>query len=387
LLVGQTIAHYTSRLPKDASPEEVDHLAVSVATILTLQVGLVTFLLGIFRLGFLDAVLSKPLLRGFISAVGCVIFLEQLVPLLGLQQIARAASFSHLHTWNKLQVVFSNLNHAHRLTCVLSTVSSATLITFRIFKPRLIARFRFVQYIPDILLLVIFTTLLTQVFRWDLKGLAILGAVNAKHVKPVLPFKHWRYALDNMGTAALIAVMGFVDSIVAAKENASRYNYSMSPNRELVALGAANIAASFVAGTIPGYGSITRSRLAASTGARTPMAALCTGTAVLLTTYFLLPFLFYLPSAVLSSVILLVVYSILAEIPHDIRFFVNLQAWPDLILMLVTFLLTFFWSVSAGVTISIALSLIMVVQKSSSMSVDLLCDCMNRADARAGLSS
>lgn len=57
---------------------------------------------------------------------------------------------------------------------------------------------------------------------------------------------------------SLIAVVGFLDSIVAAKQNAARFGYSISPNRELVALGAANIIASFVPGTLPAFGSITR---------------------------------------------------------------------------------------------------------------------------------
>lgn len=42
------------------------------------EVGLITFLLGIFRMGFLDAVLSRALLRGFITAIGFVILIEQL---------------------------------------------------------------------------------------------------------------------------------------------------------------------------------------------------------------------------------------------------------------------------------------------------------------------
>ena len=57
---------------------------------------------------------------------------------------------------------------------------------------------------------------------------------------------------------SLISVVGFLDSIVAAKQNSARFGYSISPNRELVALGAANLAGSFVPGTLPAFGSITR---------------------------------------------------------------------------------------------------------------------------------
>ena len=53
-------------------------------------------------------------------------------------------------------------------------------------------------------------------------------------------------------------MVGFLDSIVAAKQNGARFGHSISPNRELVALGAANLAGSFIPGTLPAFGSITR---------------------------------------------------------------------------------------------------------------------------------
>ena len=57
---------------------------------------------------------------------------------------------------------------------------------------------------------------------------------------------------------SLISVVGFLDSVVAAKQNSARFGYSISPNRELVALGAGNLVGSLVPGTLPAYGSITR---------------------------------------------------------------------------------------------------------------------------------
>ena len=53
--------------------------------------------------------------------------------------------------------------------------------------------------------------------------------------------------------------------VVAAKQNAARFGYSVSPNRELVALGAGNLIGSFIPGTLPAYGSITRSAIQRST--------------------------------------------------------------------------------------------------------------------------
>lgn len=45
---------------------------------------------------------------------------------------------------------------------------------------------------------------------------------------------------------------------MAAKQNGDRFGHPISPNRELVALGAANLAGSFVPGTLPAFGSILR---------------------------------------------------------------------------------------------------------------------------------
>lgn len=56
-----------------------------------------------------------------------------------------------------------------------------------------------------------------------------------------------------------ICVIGFLDSIVATKQMAMRFGYPVSPNRELVALGAGNLLASLFPGCLPAAGSITRS--------------------------------------------------------------------------------------------------------------------------------
>ena len=69
----------------------------------------------------------------------------------------------------------------------------------------------------------------------------------------------WLYVeLKTNGPHSLITIVGFLDSIVAAKQNGDRFGHPISPNRELVALGAANLAGSFVPGTLPAFGSIVR---------------------------------------------------------------------------------------------------------------------------------
>lgn len=95
--------------------------------------------------------------------------------------------------------------------------------------------------------------------------------------------------------------------------------------------------------SVPSY-----TRLAAGAGARTPMAGFFVAVFTLLSTFFLLRFLYYLPKAVLGCIISVVVYSILAECPEDVHFFVKMRAWTDLALMMLTFFLTLFVSVQVS---------------------------------------
>jgi len=74
LLLGQTVDDVRHDYP-DAHGGLADIIGLQVATIITLQVGLFSFLLGFFRLGFIDVVLSRALLRGFVTAVAVVIMM------------------------------------------------------------------------------------------------------------------------------------------------------------------------------------------------------------------------------------------------------------------------------------------------------------------------
>ncbi|GAA5946541.1 hypothetical protein JCM1841_002119, partial [Sporobolomyces salmonicolor] len=217
---------------------------------------------------------------------------------------------------------------------------------------------------------------LSHLFRWDRAGLEVLGRISPGAVKIRIPFLgwgHWKtYVHQCLGTATVIAVLGFLDSIVAAKDMASKFDYPISPNRELTALGVANLSNSLFTGSLPGFGSITRSRLAAATGATTQMAGLLTGTFVLLVTYFLLGFLRSLPKCILAVIVCVVVFSILEEAPHDVKFFWKMRAWVDGAMMLLTFVLSLFVSVEVGIIVSVALSLVLCVKQSTSMNIKIL---------------
>lgn len=117
------------------------------------------------------------------------------------------------------------------------------------------------------------------------------------------------------------------------------------------------------------------------------MASLMTGSFVLLVTFFLLGYLAALPKCILAVIILVVVFSILEEAPHDVKvispvscakgctaadctphmpqFFFKMQAWVDCGLMALTFLLSLFVSVEVGIVVSIALSMVLCIKQAT----------------------
>ncbi|KAF9434767.1 hypothetical protein BGZ76_007428, partial [Entomortierella beljakovae] len=361
MLVGTAIAQQ-----QHASGNSDPKTALAISCFITLFVGLFTFFLGFVRLGFLDSVLSRALLRGFITAVAVVVIIEQSISLFGLKALAEEFGIGEQSsTIEKLVFIVEHFGKIHGLTTIVSFSSIIFLLSFGSLKKRL-TKVPFLQFIPEILLCVILYTILTAVFRWDKSGLAILGATQAEGFQlPSIPAVPEGVSLRSLfGTSVLISIIGFVESIVISKQYATKHNYSVSPNRELVAMGVANIFGGLFQ-AIPAFGSLSRSKINDKAGARTQLAGFITALFVLLAIFFLLPYFFYLPKAVLAGIICVAALSLLSETPHDVKFMWKIQAWFDLGLLLLTFITTISVSVEAGTLIAIALSFLLVIKTST----------------------
>jgi hypothetical protein len=127
LLVGEIVRE---NIKKGASGEGDGQLNAQIAGIVTCMAGGFIFVAGLFRLGFLDNVLSRPFLRGFISAIGVVIFIDQLIPETGLARLA-AKHVAHGSSLDKLVFLVKNIHRAHKLTCAMSFTAFGIIMFFR----------------------------------------------------------------------------------------------------------------------------------------------------------------------------------------------------------------------------------------------------------------
>ncbi|PVI01860.1 hypothetical protein DM02DRAFT_613387 [Periconia macrospinosa] len=376
LLTGEVVRE---NINKGASGDDDGRLNAEIAGIVTCLAGAFIFTAGLFRLGFLDNVLSRPFLRGFISAIGVVIFIDQLIPMMGLARIA-ADQVSHGSCLDKFVFLVRNIGNAHGLTSALSFTAFAIIMFFREFKKRLQSRYPSVAYIPDRFVVVLLSAIIVGTLRLDERGVAILGQVNSSG--PVFsvhfPFEtsHLKYASDAINTALIIAMLGFFESSVAAKSLGSGdakegVQMPLSANRELIALGTANMTGGlFMA--LPAFGGYGRSKVNASTGGLTPMSNILLSLITILCAFFMLPYFYYLPKGVLCAMVSVVAYSLVEEAPHDIKFFWRIRGWSELLLMGIIFFITVVWDLKRGIGVGIGLSILRLVRHSTRPRIQIL---------------
>ena len=219
--------------------------------------GLVLFLCGVLRLGFLANFFSRPVMSGFTSGAAVVIAADQLKPLLGLSSGWSIAAM-------------------HVPSAVVGVVSLALLVLARYALPPLLKTRT--GWVADILpkltpiAVVVGATIAVSALGLDAMGVKTVGQI------PVgLPMfglspssEHWRSLLL---PALVIGFMVFLAGQSAAQTLAQKRNERINTNRELLGLGAANIASAASGGFVV-TGSISRSAVNYAAGANTPMASL-----------------------------------------------------------------------------------------------------------------
>lgn len=165
-------------------------------------------------------------------------------------------------------------------------------------------RFPQVIYFPDRFIVVVLSAVLAYTLNWEDKGLELLGHTEISSSQLFAfnwPFRvsHMKYIRTAMSKAFIITLLGFFESSVAAKglgdsKPGGIQGMHMSANREMVALGVANLLGGCFM-SLPAFGGYGRSKVNVQTGARTPMSSIFLSLITLVSILVLLPYLSYLP--------------------------------------------------------------------------------------------
>ena len=354
-VVSLMTAAAVGKLAASGTPE---YLGAAVA--LALLSGLFLVALGLLRLGFLASLLSHPVISGFITASGLLIAASQLKHILGVE-----AGGDTL--FEMLSALAAQLGAVNLPTLALG--AGATLFLFwvrRSLKPLLMwvglgprLADSFAKAGP--IVAVVATILLVQAFALDAAGVAVVGAIPQGLPPITLPPLDLALWQDLLPSAVLISVVGFVESVSVAQTLAAKRRERIDPNRELIGLGAANLAAG-VTGGYPVTGGFARSVVNFDAGARTPLAGVMTAVGIGLTALLLTPLFQQLPKAALAATIVVAVLSLV-----DLK--ALKRTWnyskADFAAMAATILVVLGAGVEAGIVTGVALSVVLFLVRSS----------------------
>lgn len=332
------------------------------AVLLAFFSGSILLVMGLLRLGFLVNFLSHPVISGFTSAAALVIGFSQLKHLLGFD-IPR----SHLIT-HTLEFAASHFRQLNLTTFAIAVVSLLMLVMWKSTLPNWLKKRGMSDSIivplskAGPLAVVLLTTVVVWLFGLhQAAGVKIVADIPAGLPPFTIPVINTSLLSQLLPAALLIALVGFLESVSVAKSLASKRRQKIDANQELIALGAANIGASFTGG-YPVTGGFSRSLVNFTSGAVTPMASIITALLVALTVLFLTPLLYFLPKAALAAIIVIAVASLLDW--RTLR-----EAWAynkaDAASLIATFAAVLTFGIEKGIVAGAGLSIALYLWRSS----------------------
>jgi SulP family sulfate permease len=321
-------------------------LYIVLAITLAFMVGAIQFLLGAFRLGFLVNFLSHPVISGFTSAAALIIGLSQLKHLLGVD-IPRS---HHVH-----EIVLNAIEQVGSINWATFAIGIGGIAL-------IIGSKRISKAIPAQLVAVVVGILVVWGLGLTGQGVKIVGDVPSGLPSVSTPSFELGQLQSLLPIALTIALVSFMESIAVAKAiQAKHKNYKVIPNQELIALGIANIGGSFFQ-SYPTTGGFSRTAVNDQAGAKTGMASIISAVLIILTLLFLTSLFYYLPKAILASVIMVAVFGL-------IDFKEAIHLWKsnrtDFFMLIVTFIATLSLGIEQGIAVGVILSLVMVIYRTT----------------------
>jgi sulfate permease, SulP family len=335
----------------------------------TLMAGLILVGLGAARLGSVIRYIPIPVIVGFTSGIGVIIFVGQWKDFFGLQPAISGVQF---HA--KLIALVQAWPTLHSATTLLGVISLLTLIVGT----------RYLKRVPAPLVAMLLATALQWAF--DFKGVATLGTafggIPMSLPRFQLPVFDFTTIVQLIGPAFTIALLGAIESLLSATVADGMANTHHDPNQELVGQGIANIFAPLFGG-FAATGAIARTATNIRNGANSPIAGVVHCGFLLVVILLLAPWAAHIPLTALAAILFYVAWNM-----SDVHRFAHvLKTAPraDVWILVLTFVLTVFSDLVVAVNVGVVLaSLLFMRRMSKSVSIEEHSQKQIAADAGLG---
>ncbi len=316
------------------------------AGLLTLLVGLFRMGMGLARLGMLVNFVSDSVITGFTAGAGLLIFFNQLRNLFGL------VFPSSEGLWITLQQLAQNIRDTHLLSLVLGLATALLVLVLKRLNKRL----------PGPMIAILGASLITGIFQLDAQGVRVIGAIPRSLPPLTVPPLLDLGLVSKLAVGALsVAAIGLVEAISIARGIASQTGQRLDSNQEFFGQGLANIASAFFSGYACS-GSFTRSAVNYQAGAQTGISNVFSGIFVLVVVLVFGTWAAFIPLPALAGLVVVVALQLIdrKEIARIWK-----GARGDQVIMITTFLATLMLPLQYAVLTGIMMSLAYYLLKTS----------------------
>ena len=313
-----------------------------------LMAGVLLCLMGMFKLGSLIKFIPRPVTIGFTAGIAVIIFTGQIANFLGLRNIT-----NHEYFIANMKELFLHIGTTNYNSIFIAIICLVLIIA----TPKIFPK------VPGALVGIVVSTLVATFF---FSGQVATIATAYGQIPNTLPeFKIPEITLERLqlliGPAFVIAMLGGIESLLSAVVADGMTNSKHNSNRELVGQGIANIVTPLFGG-IPATGAIARTATNIKTGAASPISGVIHGVFVLITLLLLAPFASHIPLASMAPVLMVVAWN-MSERKHFAHI-ANAKSGDSLVLI-ITFLLTVFASLTIAVEVGLGLAIVLFVKRMS----------------------
>ncbi|MCE9578731.1 MAG: sulfate permease [Deltaproteobacteria bacterium] len=317
--------------------------AVALAGTLAILVGALCIAGGLAKLGFITDLLSKPVRVGYMNGIALTVLISQLPKLCGFSIDASGVG--------PAAAAFARGLGDGQLDPIALAIGGGCLVVIlglRALWPR----------VPGVLIAVVLA-IGAVIAIGDAAHLRLVGVVPRGIPAPTIPM----IALHDLGPLLIaaigIALVAFADMSVLSRTFAARNGYRVDANRELIALGLANLAGGWFRG-FPITSSASRTPVAEAAGSRTQLTGVVG--AIAITTLLLAApgILADLPTTALAAVVIaaaLRLFDLAA-----LRTFWRVRR-ADFVLAMVAFLAVAALGVLPGIALAVAFSLLDFIRR------------------------
>ena len=316
--------------------------------IATLLAGFILIFMGLVKLGSVIKYIPDPVIVGFTTGIGVIIFVGEWKDFFGLNlSLGLNAPF--------YQKLFSSIHALGQINFNTTSLAIISLLLV-IYSPK------FSRRLPGPLVAMVVATILQTIFQFD--NVATIGSMFGG-IPQQLPQFHVpevtvTQALELIGPAFTIALLGAIESLLSATAADGMAGTRHHSNKELIGQGLANIFAPLFGG-FAATGAIARTATNIRNGGNSPISALIHSLFLIFVLLYLAPFAAYIPMCALAAILFVVAYNM-----SDLHHFIHMMKCAprqDLVVLLATFLLTLFTDLVIAVNVGVILAMLFFIRR------------------------